>query len=461
MLYAILKIIFKVSLRVFFRKIEVRNPHLIPTQGPLLIAANHPNTFMDPIAIAAITRQEVYFIAKSTLFKSAWHKWLLGKMNLVPIFRREDGMAANQSNEHTFRKCFDMLHQGGTLLIFPEGNSFNERRLRPLKTGTARIALGAEALSGWQAGTRIVPVGLNYTDPTRFRSGLFINVGEPIVVADYLGHNPADPYQAAQSLTDALRQRLEDLLVITATAAEDELVQQIEAVYKYDLLQDLGLSRRQEDKFVLTKAIANSIRYFNQHDPNRVRALQDQIQAYSKKLDKLGLQDKFLRTNQKTPGLVADTIQTTLYLVLGLPVYLFGCLTNYIPYIIPARIADILVEEQEFRAPVMMTVGIFSFLGFYSLEIWGTYQWSGSLGVTLVVGALLPLTGFFALQYFYRWVYTRGYLQLLSVVYRRQDSVQQVLQERASLIKNLEAAKRVYIKELANPLPGKGSPGKV
>jgi 1-acyl-sn-glycerol-3-phosphate acyltransferase len=50
MLYAILKIIFKISLRIFFRKIEVRNQHLIPAQGPLLIAANHPNTFMDPIA---------------------------------------------------------------------------------------------------------------------------------------------------------------------------------------------------------------------------------------------------------------------------------------------------------------------------------------------------------------------------------------------------------------------------
>jgi glycerol-3-phosphate O-acyltransferase / dihydroxyacetone phosphate acyltransferase len=455
MLYTILKIIFKISLRIFFRKIEVRNPHLIPAKGPLLIAANHPNTFMDPIAIGAIMRQEVYFIAKSTIFRSPLRSWLLEKMNLVPIFRREDKGESVQNNDHTFRKCFELLQRGGSLLIFPEGNSFNERRLRPIKTGTARMALGAEAGVGGKATTHIIPVGLNYSDPTRFRSTLFINVGEPIVVGDFAGQYAEDPIKAVQSLTDTLRERLEELLVITSTAEEDELVRQIEAIYTYDLLQDLGLGRRQEDKFVLTKGIADSIRYFNQHDPNRLRAIQDQLQVYKKNLDKLGLEDKFLRAQQKAPGLLADTFRTTLYLVLGFPVYLFGCLANYIPYIIPAKIADQLVEEQEFRAPVMMTVGIFSFLVFYSLEIAAAYRWLGTWEWAVLVGVLLPVTGFFALQYFYRWINTRGYLRLMSVIYRRQDIIQQVLQERAALIKNLEEAKRVYIKDLAASLPGK------
>lgn len=448
MLYTILKIIFKTSLRIFFRKIEVRNPDLIPLQGPLLIAANHPNTFMDPIAIGAIIRQELYFIAKSTIFKSPGRNWLLKKMNLVPIYRRVDGRVSAQANDDTFRKCFELLHHKGTLLIFPEGNSFNERRLRVLKTGTARMALGSEAQAGFKGGTCILPIGLNYSDPTRFRSTLFINVGKPIFVSDFADQYREDPHKAIQNLTDTLCRRLEELLVITSTEEEDELVRQVEGIYKYDLLQNLGLTRRQEDKFVLTKAIAESIRYFNQHDPERVRALQEQILVYIRKLNKLGLQDKFLRTNEKSADLVADTLRTTLYLIFGLPVFLFGCITNYLPYIIPAKIADKLVEEQEFRAPVMMTVGIFSFLAFYGLELGAVYRWSGSGWLTLLTGALLPVTGLFALQYYYRWINTRGYLQLLSVFYRRQDLVQEVLHDRTVIIKNLEAAKWVYIKEL-------------
>ncbi len=91
MFYFILKVIFKIALRIFFQKIEVKNRHLIPAEGPLLIASNHPNTFMDPIAIAAITRQEIYFIAKATFFNSSVTSWLLHKMNLIPVYRREDG----------------------------------------------------------------------------------------------------------------------------------------------------------------------------------------------------------------------------------------------------------------------------------------------------------------------------------------------------------------------------------
>ncbi|MGV3504019.1 MAG: lysophospholipid acyltransferase family protein [Adhaeribacter sp.] len=457
MLYFLLKIIFKTSLRVFFRKMEVRNAHLIPAEGPLVLVANHPNTFMDPIAIAAIARPQVYFIAKSTLFKSALQAWLLHKMNLVPIFRREDGGPSGQANDQTFRKCYELLHRKGTLLIFPEGNSFNERRLRPLKTGAARIALEAEAQAQGQAGIRIVPIGLNYSDPTRFRSELFINVGEPLVVADFASHYAQDSFKAAQSLTDAIRRSLEELLVIAASQAEEELIREIEGIYKYDLLQDLGLSRRQEDKFVLTKGIADSIRYFSQHDPNRVRALQDQLQAYLQQLKQLGLQDKFLRVNQAKSRLAPGSLRTGLFLLLGWPVYLFGCLTSYLPYILPSKVADNFFGEEEFRAPVMMTAGIFSFLGIYSLEVLGIYKWSGSWQTALGFGLLLPFAGFFALEYYYRLVNTRGYLRLLSGLFRRQPRIEQVLRQRADLIQNLEQAKRVYMNDLALAGPGKAN----
>ena len=170
MLYFFLKILFKTALQVFFRRIEVRNRHLILDNGPLLIASNHPNTFMDPIAIAAVVKQEVFFIAKGTVFNTRLKKWLLHKMNLIPVYRREDGALPAVGNEATFRKCTEFLLKNGTLLIFPEGSSFNERRLRPLKTGTARMALAAERQANWKAGVQILPVGVNYSDPTRFRA---------------------------------------------------------------------------------------------------------------------------------------------------------------------------------------------------------------------------------------------------------------------------------------------------
>jgi len=447
MLYFILKIIFRVALRVFFRKIEVRNKHLIPAQGPLLIAANHPNTFMDPIAIAAQVKQEVYFIAKGTLFNNSWHSWLLHQMNLIPVYRREDGVVTPAGNDATFRKCIQFLNQKGTLLIFPEGNSYNERRLRPLKTGTARIALSTEAAAGFKVGVKILPVGLNYSDPTQFRSNLFINIGEPIALAAYETVYAADAFAAAQQLTEELRVRLSGLVVSVADPQEDELVKQIEIIYKTNLAAALGLSNRQEDKFELTKAIVASIRYFNQQDPARVNTLQEKINCYNQNLQKLGLQDIYLNNLRQNTSLLKDSVTTLIFLIAGLPVYVWGLITNYLPYIIPSKIADNLTDEQEFRAPIMMTAGILTFPLFYSLFIWLFYLWQGIGWSTLFFTLTLPISGLFALHYSYRLRLTRGYLKLISVFYNRNNLINKVWQQRQEIIADLEATKELYLQQ--------------
>lgn len=445
MLYLILKVIFKIALRVFFRKIEVRNQHLIPVTGPLLIAANHPNTFMDPIAIAAVVKPEVFFIAKSTVFSSPLNKWLLHQMNLIPVYRREDGASPTTGNSNAFRKCFEILKQCGTLLIFPEGNSFNERRLRPLKTGAARMALETEANAAFKAGVQILPIGLNYSDPTRFRSNLFINVGQPIMLADYAAAYAHDTFKTAQDLTERLRTCLEELLVITNTPEEDELLQQVEAIYRNNLVTALNLTNQQQDKFILTKGIADSIRYFNIQEPERVRNIQEKVNCYYQELEKLGLQDKYLDSDKKIQSPTTTFIFSALYLSLGFPLYIGGVLTHYIPYWLPAKLADKLTDEQEFRAPVMMTAGIFTFSIFYALEIGGVYWWSDSGWVTLFFALLLPVSGFFALHYHYRLKLAFGYLQRYFLFYRRKDLIDNILQQRIAIVQKLEEAKNLYI----------------
>ncbi|MDB5263291.1 MAG: hypothetical protein JWQ14_2574 [Adhaeribacter sp.] len=454
MFYALLKNIFKVALWVFFRRIEVRNKNLIPGEGPLLIVSNHPNTLMDPLAIAACIKQEVYFIAKSTLFNSPFNKWLLQKLNLIPVYRREDGVVSADANADTFRQCFTFLNQQGTLLIFPEGTSYNERCLRPLKTGAARIALGTEAQTGFQSGLQLLPVGLNYTDPTRFRGTLFINVGVPIRVADYAEAYTRDPRAAIQALTNEMRSRLEDLLVTIASPEEDKLVERIRAIYKNNLAAEMNLAQRQEDKFVITKAIADSILYFNQQEPARVSHISREIHNYYLTLKKLGLQDKFLNNPPAHASLFQGNLSAALILLLGFPVFVWGLVTNYIPYFIPAKVAHRISEEEEFRAPIMMTTGIFTFGIFYALFIGGVWFWSNSGWGTLVFALSLPVSGLFALQYSYRLRLTRGYLKFLAVFYRRSSLVTAIRQQRQNIIRHLEEAKVIYLEHLAQNSQG-------
>ncbi|KAA5548735.1 lysophospholipid acyltransferase family protein [Adhaeribacter rhizoryzae] len=448
MFYAFLKIIFKIALRIFFRRIVVSNKSLIPVNGPLLIAANHPNTFMDPIAIAAVIKPEVNFLAKSTLFSTPFYKWLLQRMNLIPVYRREDGVASSGNNNQTFEQCFRFLNQRGTLLIFPEGNSYNERCLRPLKTGTARIALGTLAQEPNGSEVLLLPVGLNYSEPTRFRSDLFINIGEPIRVAAYAQAYQQDPINTVQQLTDYLRHQLEDLLVTVDSPEEDELVARISAIYNTNLAAEFNLSQEQEDQFVLTKAIAESIRYFNQHEPERVRNISKKIHQYALSLKKLGLQDIFLNNTLENTGLRRKSVPAMLFLLLGLPVFCWGLLTNYIPYYIPDKMATVITREEEFRAPIMMTTGIFTFPIYYALLIWAFYSWHNNIGACLLFAVSLPISGLLSLHYSYRLRLTRSYLKFVALFYRRSSLVNNIRRQRQEIIQKLEEAKAIYLQHL-------------
>ncbi|NDK56786.1 lysophospholipid acyltransferase family protein [Pontibacter fetidus] len=445
MLYTFLKLLYKAGLWFFFRKLEVRNAHLMPTSGPLLVVSNHPNTFMDPIVIAAQLQQPVYFIAKSTVFGSRLQNWILRQMHLIPINRKEDNPDTAISNDEAFAASFNALYQQKTILIFPEGNSFNQRRLRKIKTGTARIALGAALQSNQDV--KILPVGLNYTAPTRFRSDVFVNVGKPIVVSDYLAAYQHDNQATVLALTEEIRTRLEKLIIHTPTDEEDELARQIATIYKDRLTSTVPASALpHEQDFVLTKGIVKSISHFSQTDPTRVATIKQALNHYMLQLKRLHLQDPLV--SKASPDVMKQSIAGLLYLIVGLPVYLFGLVHNYIPYLLPARVARAVTTEEEWFAPIMLTTGIFTFPICYSLEVWLAHEWLNLHGIALLVYFVsLPLSGFFTLHYWSTLQHTQSHWLLLRLFYSRQHIIAKLRQQRQHVITLLEKAQQDYLQK--------------
>ncbi|MBX0333984.1 lysophospholipid acyltransferase family protein [Pontibacter sp. HSC-14F20] len=444
MLYLVLKLILRTGLWVFFRRFVVRNRHLMPARGPLLVVANHPNTFMDPIVIASLLPQQVYFIAKSTVFSSPLHNWLLHHMNLIPINRREDQPNEPVDNEATFKASYQALEAQKTLLIFPEGTSFNERRLRKLKTGTARMALSAVELLAEVADLQILPVGLNYSDPTRFRSDVFVNVGKPIAVASYLSRYRHDGKSTVNELTDHIRQQLEKLIVITPSDDEDILIRQIEDVYKGRLAAETPIAApRHVRDFLLTRAIAKGLAYFLETQPVRVEHFQNKIRAYTRQLQELDLQH--LPTVEENNVLLRQTLARTVLLTLTMPLYLYGLINNYLAYIIPSKVADVLTQEQEFRAPIMLSVGIFSFPLLYTLQAYTLWHFCPNALYLLLYLISLPLSGFLALRYWNTLLRVREHWLLLRLFMSNSPVAESLKRQQQELIEKLESARKEYL----------------
>src|ERR1043165_3629953 len=163
--------------RVFFKRIDVVNAERIPAGVPAIFAVNHPNALIDPLFLLCFAPRPVSFLAKAPLFTMPVIGWFVRGLDSIPVYRKEDKVPGG-SNEETFARARAVLARGGAIAIFPEGTTHSDPRLRELKTGAARIALGAS-----MERIAIVPVGLYYTSKQTFRSSAVMQLGDPIFVS--------------------------------------------------------------------------------------------------------------------------------------------------------------------------------------------------------------------------------------------------------------------------------------
>jgi glycerol-3-phosphate O-acyltransferase / dihydroxyacetone phosphate acyltransferase len=447
LLYNFLKIIVKISLRIFFKRFQVDNAEFLKTNGPLIIVGNHPNTFMDPLIAATLVRQQVGFLANGSIF-NRFTRPVFQYFNVIPVYRIKDmanadvPLSQQELNYKTFKRCYDYLKNGGTILIFPEGTSEIERRLREIKTGMARIALGAEFENDFKLGIKILPMGINYSDPTHFRSEVFVNVSEPIAVSQFKDSYDPASFEAVTKLTDLIEERFYETTIVTEDNEEDETVRNIETLYKNKLITDFALDEdEKKDEFLVIKRIIEAVRYFEVHRPAQVKTLQIKMANYIESLQTLQLSDETLA---QTRTIHTKATTHVLVLGLGLPLYIFGLIHNYIPYILPSRITRLVTSDVSYRAPMMMSFGMLTFPFFYTVELWLVHKFIQNVWLTATYAILMVLSGYFVLWYWPRlerlWFAWRG----LWLMQRKPTIIKTLLQERQTIFGLLDNFKEEY-----------------
>lgn len=193
MLYTIIKCLVRLGLLLYCRSIVFIKKELLKEKGPLLLACNHPNSFFDAILLGAFFKQPVHFLARGDAFKNPIIAKILRALKLIPIYRLKEGKEYLALNDATFERCTRILKEGGIVLIFSEGLCQNQWQLRPLKKGTARIAINTWKHADMIHSFRILPVAFNYNTFSRFRKKVIVAFGEPIFYNDLSeGRNEAE-----------------------------------------------------------------------------------------------------------------------------------------------------------------------------------------------------------------------------------------------------------------------------
>lgn len=212
MLYSFVKIWVRASLWLFCKRICIHNPSQFRDRGPILIAANHPNSFLDAILIGALMKQPVHFLTRSDVFKHRWIRVLLHQLQMIPVYRIRDGKDKLSLNESSFRLSCQALEKWENVLIFAEGFCNYQTTLQPLRKGAARILLQSWAIN---TNVKMLPVWIHYNSFSRFGKTIHINAGNWI--QDAIVHGIPDQGNRMKQINRTLEQELLRLSVLEKT----------------------------------------------------------------------------------------------------------------------------------------------------------------------------------------------------------------------------------------------------
>jgi 1-acyl-sn-glycerol-3-phosphate acyltransferase len=355
---------------LLFRRVEVAGEERYPRGCPVLLVANHFNGFVDPVLIATALGRLPRFIARAGLRRVPIAGLILRAAGVVFVRRASDA-DSGVSNEDAFVECHRALRDGDVVAIFPEGTTHDRPRLDPIKTGAARIALGARA-----AGARdlaIVPVGLTFPDKVALRSSALVQLGLPIELGFVApaGAGP-DDVEAVRQLTAVIDRGLR---------AVSPDFPDLETAYALDEAARLALSD-EDDPDPSLEERADLARRLSRSHPDQQAAVRRDVGRYLTVLNGLHLTDADVISPTSPKRLLTSAVGIAFLVALLGGVVAATALINVWPAAL-VLLVSLLVRTPVSKGTARVLVGLLAFPTAWITA--GVLTQDGPLRVSLVV----------------------------------------------------------------------------
>jgi glycerol-3-phosphate O-acyltransferase/dihydroxyacetone phosphate acyltransferase len=312
--------------------------------------------------------------------------------------------------------------------IFPEGISHDESSLQPLKTGAARIALGA-GVEGGVHGVLTVAVGLTYDAKARFRSRALVKVGTPFSISPWVDAYRQDDHEAVRSFTAEVADQLAS---VSPGYASWEQAEQLSRVADIVARQPLGPASPVSlaDRVAVAQRLAQVAH--QAPDQAGLAAVLSALSDYERGLHLLGLRDAQLAADYRPREVRISFVWAMLKILATLPFAVVGVVVHIVPFQIMKRIARLPANEG-IKATVKLLGCAASFtlvyaaLGFFVGRAFGA--WAGALSA---IGA--PLCGYATVRLAERVQRIGGLLEGYRAVRERRADVPTVRAERSTIV---------------------------
>src|SRR5262249_9526378 len=304
----------------------------------------------------------------------------LKAVSALPVNRRAEAGDDPRKNEAMFAAAIAHLRGGGAILIFPEGRTQPVPTLLPLRTGAARLLLGAQAGDG-RHGVRLLPVGLVYETPGTFRvAAALVAVGVPVRADDAVASYAAEPEATVRRLTERLTQAIRAQIV----EAEDQHTLELAAALERAWRQEHGAARADaEASLAWRREVMRAARALTERVPERVAEFRRRLERYGARLHESGLSDAELGRPYTTAIVARWIVVNGAKLAVPLPLALWGTVTHALPYGLTRLAVVAMRRTEDEEATDKMAAGLVLYPLCWAAEAWLVERVAGAAGLAV------------------------------------------------------------------------------
>jgi 1-acyl-sn-glycerol-3-phosphate acyltransferase len=428
-------------IRLYYPKIEVSGGQHIPRTGPVLLAANHANSLIDPVIVGIAANRPVRFFAKAPLFDTPVLGRLMRALGMLPAFRGQDDGAQVRRNLESLHNAAEALTQGAAVGIFPEGKSHDSLKLEQIRSGAARMAV--QAVQNNARDLKLVVVGINYQRKQLFRSAIWVRVGRPITVARFMAMH-GDDRKAVRELTEEIEARLRHVVIHLKEPSFEPFLDELELLLPPARVRGhVSVSALRQ-----RKRLADAMNHFHEQDRAHAEEMARMIGEYLSHLNAAGLNSRSPVMRFRKWKLSLALSLEALWLAFWFPSAFLGALFHIAPFTITRALARKVEDGPTTTALTRLGVGLPIYALWYVGAWWAVRSyflpwvaWSAVL--------LMPFAGMLALTYAHRARnITRNWLNQLRAL-TKPGQLRELRSEPAVLRTNLGG----FVKEYTRAFP--------
>jgi 1-acyl-sn-glycerol-3-phosphate acyltransferase len=410
---------------VFYRRVIVFGRENINPDHHLIFAPNHQNALMDALAVLFTHKGQPVFLARADIFRKKPIAAILYFFKILPVYRIRDGYSSLKGNDEIFTKTLDVLKNKNGLVILPEGDHAGFRRLRQLKKGICRVAFQSDEETGFTLNIKLVPVGLEFSNYSRFRQVLTVVYGKPVEVSEFYDLYKKSPERALNELRSRLSEEMKSNMVHIESEEDYEAIDELRSMINGKFSDDIKFPKIFRDRILI----------------NKLNLLKDVDTPLYKRICSLSLlvkqKAKDLKTNyrllEKKKHPVGWLLAGMIGIIITFPLFIYGNVFNLVFLEIP-NLQIRKIRDPQFHSSIRYALSLvlaFVLLPLYlvlSLIIFSSW-WLG-----LIVFITIPLSGLFAWNYYLEFLRITGGFRVRNYIKQKNREFDKLRKNHSELI---------------------------